>query len=100
LRVFEGRIACRRCLGLEYASQHPNPNGALHAAARLRRQIGGSGSLLEPLPPRPRAPAAAAEYDLAVARIAALEWAAVGQLRGFTDSLDNLVRRKYARRTK
>jgi hypothetical protein len=46
---------CRHCFGLAYASQrHDRPTRLIIRAQQTRRRLGGSGSLMEPFPPRPR----------------------------------------------
>jgi hypothetical protein len=46
---------CRRCAGLKYLSQCGGPRLSLmRKAEKIRRQLGGSGSLDEPFPYKPR----------------------------------------------
>lgn len=46
---------CRHCCHLAYDSQrHDYPTRLLTRAQQTRRRLGGSGSLMEPFPPRPR----------------------------------------------
>jgi hypothetical protein len=48
-------VACRRCRHLAYDSQQRSAKRqALHAAAYIRMRLGGSGSLAEPFPPKPK----------------------------------------------
>ena len=74
------RLACRRCAGLTYRSQHTKRRG-LHRARDLRRKLGASEELLAPLPPRPRNVWAAAYYDRLVAQLVAAEAVIAAQLR-------------------
>src|SRR5262249_47288931 len=46
------RLACRRCSGVVYASQHTRRRG-INRARRLRARIGALPSVLAPLPSRP-----------------------------------------------
>jgi hypothetical protein len=49
------RFRCRECLGLAYASQLERPWWRRVSAARkIRRRLGGSASLAEPIPFKPR----------------------------------------------
>lgn len=49
------RFRCRRCLDLAYDSQQRSrQNRCLDTAGRLRVAIGGSGSLADPLPDKPK----------------------------------------------
>lgn len=51
---FKGQFACRVCHGLAYASQRQSPEQrAFSQARKIRRALGGSGSLEEPFPDRP-----------------------------------------------
>jgi hypothetical protein len=52
LYLRDERLACRRCAGLTYRSQHTKHRG-LHRARDLRRKLGASEELLVPIPPRP-----------------------------------------------
>jgi hypothetical protein len=74
------RLACRRCAGLTYRSQHTRRRG-LHRARDLRRKLGASEELLAPLPPRPRQHMAAAQYDRLVAQLVAAESVIAAMLR-------------------
>jgi hypothetical protein len=47
------RLACRRCAGLTYKSQHTRRRG-LNRVRRLREKIGALPSPLAPIPQRPR----------------------------------------------
>ena len=50
-----GRLLCRLCCGLRYASQYETAGGrARGRAQKLRMRLGGSGNLLEAFPTRPR----------------------------------------------
>lgn len=45
---------CRRCAGLRYASEYGEPRRRLiRKAQKIRKQLGGSESLLEPFPGKP-----------------------------------------------
>ena len=51
----DGSLACRHCYQLAYQSQHESPRyRALHRARAIRRKLGGSISLAEPFPPKPK----------------------------------------------
>ena|SRR5271165_4980797 len=51
----DGSLACRHCYQLGYQSQHESPRyRALHRARAIRRKLGGSISLAEPFPPKPK----------------------------------------------
>jgi len=51
----DGSLACRQCNQLAYQSQHASPRyRALHRARAIRRKLGGSISLAEPFPPKPK----------------------------------------------
>ena len=55
LYVAGGVFACRHCYRLHYTSQSENHmNRQLRKAQKIRTRLGGSGSLLDPLPPRPK----------------------------------------------
>jgi hypothetical protein len=46
---------CRACVGLTYSSQHQNTlERGISRVAELRRKLGGSGSLADPFPPKPK----------------------------------------------
>jgi hypothetical protein len=48
-------FSCRRCVGLSYASQHQYADERLLFRAKtIRARLGGSGSMLEPFPDRPK----------------------------------------------
>jgi len=79
LYLRDERLACRRCAGLTYRSQHTLRRG-LHRARDLRRKLGASEELLAPLPPRPRQHMAAAKYDRLVAQLVAAEAVIAAQL--------------------
>jgi hypothetical protein len=50
-----GMFACRRCHRLAYASQQQSHWGRLlHRAQKIRLQLGGSASLCEPFPGKPK----------------------------------------------
>ena len=51
-----GRLfACRHCYDLAYQSQHESPDGrALLKCQRIRMDLGGSASLFEPFPDKPK----------------------------------------------
>ncbi|SEP10096.1 hypothetical protein SAMN02799625_04679 [Methylobacterium sp. UNC300MFChir4.1] len=47
-------FVCRRCSGITYPSQREAPHHrAIRKAQKLRIRLGGSGNMMEPLPPRP-----------------------------------------------
>lgn len=49
------RFACRECKRLAYPSQREDPrHRPITMASRIRRQLGGSGSLVEPFPAKPK----------------------------------------------
>lgn len=55
--LFDARetFACRQCLGLTYSIQQEAPRWRpLRGAQAIRRRLGGSASIVEPFPPRPR----------------------------------------------
>ena len=79
LYLRDERLACRRCAGLTYRSQHTLRRG-LHRARDIRRKLGASEELLAPLPPRPRQHMAAAKYDRLVAQLVAAEAVIAAQL--------------------
>jgi hypothetical protein len=80
LYLRDERLACRRCAGLTYRSQHTKRRG-LHRVRDLRRKLGASEELLAPLPPRPRQHMAAAKYDRLVAQLVVAEAVIAAQLR-------------------
>jgi hypothetical protein len=48
-------LACRHCFQLAYASQQESgKNRALYRAQQIRMSLGGSGSIVEPFPERPK----------------------------------------------
>ena len=50
-----GRLACRACHDLAYASEYESHEDRLRRRARtIRRRLGGSAKLLEPFPERPK----------------------------------------------
>ena len=82
---------CRRCARLDHDSRHRLRDPVI-AASELRKKLGGSGSLLEPLPPRP-AGRATREYDRRLVELLALEARALQKLRKMSGGLE-----KYGRR--
>ena len=51
----DGSLACRHCNQLAYQSQHESPRyRGLHRTRAIRRKFGGSISLAEPFPPKPK----------------------------------------------
>jgi hypothetical protein len=68
----DGHWLCRACGRWDYSCRHELQDPAL-AAAHLRRRLGGSPGLLDPLPPRPEGRAAQHEYDRLVVAIVAAE---------------------------
>ena len=50
-----GAFGCRRCYGLAYNSQRQSAfDRAISRAQAIRRKLGGSGNLIEPLPWKPK----------------------------------------------
>jgi hypothetical protein len=48
-------LVCRHCVGIDYLSNHADHDfRGLHRAQQILRRLGGSGSLAELFPPRPR----------------------------------------------
>ena len=48
-------FACRQCRRLAYDCQQESAkHRALHAAVKVREKLGGSGSLVDPFPPKPK----------------------------------------------
>jgi hypothetical protein len=49
-------FACRHCSGLAYASQQKSsePDPGLDKAQKIRIRLGGTGSIIEPFPPKPK----------------------------------------------
>jgi hypothetical protein len=48
-------FACRRCYGLAYASQQESPiHRGIGRSQKIRKQLGGSPSLLSPFPDKPK----------------------------------------------
>jgi hypothetical protein len=48
-------VACRRCLGLAYASQQePVRQRGLHKARKIRDRLGGSANMMDKFPDRPK----------------------------------------------
>ena len=55
LYAVRGTYECRRCCGLAYASQFQTPQDrALSKAQKIRKRLGGTPSLMDPFPDRPR----------------------------------------------
>ena len=73
-----GRLVCRRCADLEYASQHTSRQG-INRARRLREKIGAAPGLLSPIPSRP-AHVRRDYWMKALARIAVAEAALAAEL--------------------
>jgi hypothetical protein len=49
------RFACRECKRLAYPSQREDPrHRPITMASRIRQQLGGSASLAQPFPPKPK----------------------------------------------
>jgi hypothetical protein len=52
---YSERFRCRRCVDLRYPSQHePLHERLLYRAKDVRARLGGSGSMTEPFPERPK----------------------------------------------
>lgn len=52
---FQGNFKCRHCTELNYESQYKSESSRLFAKAKkIRREIGGSENVLEPVPERPK----------------------------------------------
>ena len=50
-----GIFACRHCCQLSYESQQEPPHGrALLKAQKIRMKLGGTGSMADPFPPKPK----------------------------------------------
>src|SRR5262245_9563067 len=79
LYVRDGEVACRVCLGLDYACRRTRNTAALRAR-KLRRKLGAPASILGPLPPRPRNVWVAARYDRLVRELAICEAALAARL--------------------
>jgi hypothetical protein len=86
------RWACRKCHRLDYRRRHEGQD-PVFLATELRKKLGGSGSLLEPLPVRPADLRAVREYDSRIVELLALEGRALQKLRKMSGGLE-----KYARR--
>jgi hypothetical protein len=86
----DSMVACRRCCGLDYASQQLRPRQRpIRAAQQARLMVpGASANLLEPLPPRKRKSECApgehtiytARYERLVAKALAAEERAIASL--------------------
>jgi hypothetical protein len=74
------RLACRRCSGVAYASQHTRRRG-INRVRRLREKIGALPHVLAPIPQRPQH-VRRDYWARALARIAAAETLVVVELRG------------------
>src|SRR6516165_1275942 len=72
------RLACRRCSGVAYASQHTRRRG-INRVARLRRKIGALPSPLMPIPAKP-AHVRRDFWARAIARIAVAETLVASEL--------------------
>lgn len=50
-----GFFRCRHCAALGYKSDHAEPRErVLHQAQKIQRRLGGSGSIVDPFPSRPK----------------------------------------------
>jgi hypothetical protein len=91
LHVKDGRLACRLCHRLRYASRHANRwSPALRRAAKLRRRLGAELAPFGSLPPRPRRYPSFLVYDRLVAQLAVYEGKAQA---AFGDMLAAIERR-------
>jgi hypothetical protein len=78
---------CRRCADLTYQTQTEQPLGrAMLRAQRLRERFGGSPSLTQPFPSRPRW-MHQRTYERLLARVGAYNAAAVGAMQSSLDLL-------------
>lgn len=88
-----GSIACRHCRELAYDSQQESEkHRALHAAQKIRVRLGGSCSLADPFPPKPKG-MHWRTYRRLFSNAEQREAAFFGSLALFVERLDNLAMR-------
>jgi hypothetical protein len=89
-----GTIACRRCLGLDYASRHlRRQTPGVGRVERLRRKLGGcEAKPFAPLPARIRRGRSRAFHDRLVTGILDEETKLLGHLQTVTRDLSRRIR--------
>ena len=90
----ELQFICRKCGRWDYSSRH-GLKDPLRKVTHLRRRLGSTGSLVDPIPGRPAEPEAARLYDMLLVELAAAEVMALKQMR---QSLRGLARYAKLRR--